>query len=428
MSAVIPLIRRWWWLLAVGTAAATFVGFLVASRLPPTYEAQARLLVGPVSAEDRDILRAAGEQARTYAEVATATPILQGAAARIGLQRPVSGLKSKVTVTASDITRIIAIRARDRNPELAAAIANALARELVDWSAQGSNSSSKGELTVVEPASPSTSSIGPSTLVILPLAALAGLLGTFGLAALADSVIKVVRDEEDLATVAPVSFLGTVDGRPAARSNRPLVVEARPSSGAAAAYRLLAAKIEMSRREGMPRSLLLLETRGGRSGGRLAANLAAVLTEAGKRVVLVDAGEKDDLAALFGVDGGRNRGRALARKARPVRVGQLTLDRFRVHSSGFVVVRPRPRQEPLGANQAADTIDSLLSEADLVILAASSIDRSPSSLAWSRAAQATVVVAESGHSRREQIAAALEALRIVNANVIGTVLRRDSLF
>jgi succinoglycan biosynthesis transport protein ExoP len=427
VSAVIPLIRRWWWLLAVGTAAATFVGFFVASRLPPTYEAQARLLVGPVSAEDRDILRAAGEQARTYAEVATATPILQRASARIGLQSTGSRLKSKVDVTASDVTRILSIRARDRNPALAAAIANALARELVAWSAEGSKSS-LGELTVVEPASPPSHSTGPSTLVILPLAALAGLLGGFGLAALADSFIKVVRDEDDLASVAPVSFLGAVDGRSSSRSNRPLVVDARPSSGAAAAYRVLAAKIEMSRREGMPRSLLLLEPGGGRSGGRLAANLAAVLTEGGKRVVLLDAGEKDDLAALFGVNGGGNRGRGLARKARPVRVGELTLDRFRVHSSGFVVVRPRPRQEPLDADQAADTIDFLLNEADLVILAASSIDRSPSSLAWSRAAQATVVVAESGHSRREQIAATLESLRIVNANVIGTVLSRDSLF
>jgi succinoglycan biosynthesis transport protein ExoP len=427
VSAVFPLIRRWWWLLAVGTAAATFVGFLVVSRLPPTYEAQARLLVGPVSSADQDILRAAGEQARTYAEVATATPILQRAAARIGLQSSGSRLKSKVTVTGSDVTRILSIRARDRSPELAAAIANAVGHEIIRWSALTGLSPPARELTVVEPASPPSDSSGPSTFVILPLAALAGLLGAFGLAALADSVITVVRDEEDLASVAPVSFLGAVNGRSPSRANRPLVVDARPSSSAAAAYRLLAAKIEMSRREGMPRSLLLLETRGGRSGSRLAANLAAVLTETGKRVVLLDAGERDDLAALFGVDDGSNR-KASARKARPLRVGQLTLDRFRVHGSGFMVVRPRLRQEQLGANQASDTIDSLLREADLVILTASSIDRSPSSLAWSRAAQATVVVAESGHSRREQVAAALEALRIVNANVIGTVLCRDSLF
>jgi capsular polysaccharide biosynthesis protein len=395
--------------------------------LPPTYEAQARLLVGPVSGS-RDTIRAAGEQARTYAEVATAAPLLQGAATRIGLDGSGLGLKSKVTVTASDVTRLIAIRARDGNAEQAAAIANALARELVAWAARRGNSSPEGRLTVVEAASPPTHSTGPSSLVIVPLAALAGLLGAFGLAALVDSLITVVRNEEDLASVAPVSVLGAVDGRSPSRSNRPLIVDARPSSDAADAYRLLAAKIEMSGGDGLPRSLLILEARGGRSGCRLAANLASVLTRAGKRVILLDGGERDELTTLFGFDGRGDRRKASVRKARPLRVGQLTLDRFRVHRSGLVIVRPRPRPEPLDAKQAAETIDSLLGEADLVILTASSIDRSPSSLAWSRAAQATVIVAESGHTRREQIPPALETLRIVKANVIGTVLCRDSLF
>lgn len=418
--------RRWWWLLVVGTAAAAFVGFLVASRVPPTYEAQTRLLVGPVSGGDKDTLQAAGQVARTYAEVATAAPILQRAVTRIGLQRPGSFLKSKVTVTASDVTRLIAIRARDRNSQLAAAMANALARELIAWSSRGI-SPPQGKLSVVELAGPPSNPSGPSMLVILPLAAVAGLLGALGLAAVADSVMTVVRDERDLAAAAPVSFLGAVDGRSSARSN-PLVVDARPASDAAAAYRLLAAKIEMSGPEGLPRSLLLLETHDGRSGGRLAANLAAVLTKAGRRVVLLDAGEKDDLARLFAVDGGGNRRKTFARRARPLRVGQVTLDRFRVRSSDFAVVRPRPRPEGLGAHEAAETIDSLLGDADLVLLTASSSDRSPESLAWSRVAQATVVIAESGHTKPEHVRATLEALRIVNANVIGTVLCRDSLF
>jgi len=427
VSAIFPLVRRWWWLLAVGTAAAAFVGFLVASRLPPAYEAQTRLLVGPVSSS-RDTLRAAGEQARTYAEVATAAPLLQSAATNLGLQGSGLGLKSKVTVTASDVTRLIAIRARDQNAEQAAAIANALARELVVWAAQHGNNAPEGRLTVVEAASPPNHSTGPSSLVIVPLAALAGLLGAFGLAALVDSLIRVVRNEEDLASAGPVNVLGAVDGRLPSRSHRPLVVDARPSSDAAAAYRLLAAKIEMSGRDGLPRSLLVLEARGGRSGSRLAANLASVLSKAGKRVVLLDGGERDELTTLFGLDGQGDRRKASVRRARPVRIGQLTLDRFRVHGSGLIIVRPRPRSEPLDAKQAAETIDSLLDDADLVILTASSIDRSPNSLAWSRAAQATVVVAESGHTRREQIPSALETLRIVNANVIGTVLCRDSLF
>jgi capsular polysaccharide biosynthesis protein/Mrp family chromosome partitioning ATPase len=424
VRAVFPLVRRWWWLLAVGTAASAIVGFLVASRVPPAYEAQARLLVGPLSG-DRDTIRAAGEQTRTYAEVATAGPVLQGAATRIGLPGSGLGLKSKVTVTASDVTRLIAIRARDRSPVQAAAIANALARELVQWAFNHGSRTLEGKLTVVEAASPPSHSTGPSLLVIVPLAAVAGLLGALGLAALVDSLVGVVRSEDDLASVAPVSVFGTVDGRSFPRSRRPLPVDSRPASNAAAAYRLLAAKIEMSGRNGLPRSLLVLEVPGGRSGGRLAANLAAVMARAGRRVVMLDGSEGNAVARLFGL--GDRRG-TLARRARPLRVGELTLDRFRVSGSALVIVRPRPRDEPLEVEEARHTIETLLGEADFVVLAASSVGRSPNSLVWSRAAHATVVVAESGRTRRDQIPSALETLRIVKANVIGTVLCRDSLF
>ena len=87
------------------------MGFLVEDRLPPAYESEASLLVGPVSG-DRDTLEAAGQQARTYAGVARTATIVTGAAQRVGLSA--ESLRSKLeSVTASNITRILNIRARD---------------------------------------------------------------------------------------------------------------------------------------------------------------------------------------------------------------------------------------------------------------------------------------------------------------------------
>ncbi|MGH3053082.1 MAG: hypothetical protein ACRDM8_09015, partial [Gaiellaceae bacterium] len=102
-------------MLIIGTGVAALVGFLVAVRLPPTYEAEARLLVGPLSGE-RDTLRASGELARTYAEVATLAPILDGAAQRLGLTESADSIKNKIEdVSSSDVTRLLSIRVRDRD-------------------------------------------------------------------------------------------------------------------------------------------------------------------------------------------------------------------------------------------------------------------------------------------------------------------------
>jgi succinoglycan biosynthesis transport protein ExoP len=391
------------------------MGFLVANRLPAAYEAEARLLVGPLSA-DKDALSAAGAQARTYAALATTTPVLDAAARRSGLGASASAVRSKVRdVTASDVTRLISIRVRDREPARAATIANALAAVLVARAATGPP---EGRLEIVDRAAAPQSSVGPSASLIVPLAALAGLLGAFGIVVLVDSLTTAVRTEGDLAAVSPVAVLGSVNG--ARRGDRPLVMEAEPHSAAAAAYRLLATKISLSNSERPLRSILVLDAQGGNSSGTLAANLAAALAEDGTRVVVIDGGEQAGVMELFQHDGKAST--EMVQRARPLRIGQLTFDRFRLRGPRLIVVQPRKPSEPLYPEQAAETIEHLLTGADLVVLTAPPVDGSASSMVWANAADATLLVAERDHTKREQMGPAVESLRIAEANVIGTVL------
>jgi capsular polysaccharide biosynthesis protein len=391
------------------------MGFLVANRLPAAYEAEARLLVGPLSA-DKDSLSAAGAQARTYAALATTTPVLADTARRSGLGGSAAAVRSKVhDVTASDVTRLISIRVRDSEPARAATIANALAEVL---RARASIGPPEGQLHIVETAAAPRTSVGPSASLIVPLAAVAGLLGAFGIVVLVDSLTTAVRTERDLAAVSPVAVLGSVNG--ARRGDRPLVMEAEPHSAAAAAYRLLATKISLSNSERPLRSLLVLDTQGGRSSGMLAANLAAALAEDGTRVAVIDGDERGGVMELFQREGKAST--EVVQRARPLRIGQLTFDRFMLRSPRLIVVQPRKPSEPLYPQQAADAIEHLLTGADLVVLTAPPVDGSASSMVWAHAADATLLVAERDHTKREQLGPAVESLRIAEANVIGTVL------
>jgi succinoglycan biosynthesis transport protein ExoP len=167
LNSVLTIVKRWWWLLLIGAVVAALMGFLVANRLPDTYEARAQVLVGPLSA-NKDVLDAAGAQARTYAALATTAPILNAAAQRVGL----TTIRGKIHgVNASDVTRMMSITARDGDPVRAAAIANALAAVLVQRVATGPL---EGRLTVVEQATPPRNPVGPSAALIVPLTALVG--------------------------------------------------------------------------------------------------------------------------------------------------------------------------------------------------------------------------------------------------------------
>jgi capsular polysaccharide biosynthesis protein len=129
-NAFLPLIRRWALLLVVAAVAAGFVGYAAASRMSPTYESRARLLVGPLNT-DIDTLRASGELTRTYAELATGAQVLDKAAAAMGGSVTSDDLRRSVQANANDVTRILTIRATGRAPTLAAKAADAVAQELI---------------------------------------------------------------------------------------------------------------------------------------------------------------------------------------------------------------------------------------------------------------------------------------------------------
>ena len=399
------------------------MGFLVEDRLPPAYESEASLLVGPVSG-DRDVLEAAGQQARTYAGIARTATIVTGAAARVGLSP--QSLRSKLEdVTASNITRLLTIRARDSDPDRAAAIANAVAAQLTVFATEAAGLTPReGRTRVVERATPSTNDIGPSAGLIVPLAALAGVLGALGLAVLVDSLSTTVKNEQELAQLAPVAVLGSVDGTRLRALGRPFVVEADPDSEAATGYRLLAAKIELSNGNRPLRSVLVLDAHGGQSGGRLATNLAGALAEGGARVSLIDSGEKD-VRELLGFSDEAAASESGVTRGRPLKVGRVMLDRFRVQGSKVTVLQLRSASEPLELERAAEVLERVGAEADVIVLTTAAVDRSPNGLVWSRAVEATVLVTQRDHTKREQIPAAVETLQLAGANVIGTVLCRD---
>ncbi len=399
------------------------MGYLVADRLPPTYQSEAQLLVGPVSA-DRDTLEAAGQQARNYAGLATTAIIIRPAAREVGMSP--GSLKSGIEdVTASEVTRLISIRAQDGDRARAALIANAVANQLVAYSTEeGVPLPPAGMLGIVEPATLATEGIGPSSELIIVVAGLAGLLGAFGLAVIVDGLSTVVRNEQELAALAPIAVLGSINGTRPRSPSQPFVVEADPDSRAAAAYRLLATKIELSNGDQPPDSVLVLDAHGGRSGGRLALNLAGALAESGTRVAVIHHGSEGELEKLFGLSGDQTAESGI-RRGRPLRVDRMMFDRFRIRRPPVTIFRPRTASDLLEPEQVTEVLGRVLADADVAVLTAPPVDSSPHGLVWSSAARATVLVAERDHTQRAHVPEALESLRLAGGNVIGIVLSGD---
>jgi capsular polysaccharide biosynthesis protein/Mrp family chromosome partitioning ATPase len=409
-----------WWLLLLAPFAGGALAYAYAARAVPVYEDHAVLVANP-SAGKTNIEGLAAE-VPTYAELASSGPIVRAAIGRAGLSLDPARLQPNVRAESDTNTRLITIRVRSRNPDIATALANALVRVLLERVAaaasaasNSSNAASEPRLTILQPAV-GASRIRPRPLLTAGYGTLAGLFAALAAIAFSASARRTVKSEDDLARVAWVPVLSAGDGLRVAPESL-----SHPGEGLSESYRRLSARILSGNGHGRPQSLLIVGAGGKERSAQLAANLALSVAESAGSVVLVDLSRHRGVGAVFGL--GRE-GASAARRTRPLRSRNVTLDRFVVRSGqGVTLVFPRSSDE--WAPAAADVRDVLAlvgSEADFVFVHAPALGSSAVMLLWARALDAAVLVVRPARTRRDSIESSLDALAMARSNVVGAIL------
>ena len=131
---ILSLIRAWLVVILVTVGLSAGAAFIVSARATPTYEASATVLVGPPLSSARidytDLL-IAQNLAQTYSQVAVTRPVLDAAAAAVGIPQSDNDLPDRVTARTPPASTFVIITAQASTATEVAAIANAVAAELV---------------------------------------------------------------------------------------------------------------------------------------------------------------------------------------------------------------------------------------------------------------------------------------------------------
>jgi capsular polysaccharide biosynthesis protein len=416
-------VRRWWALVALFTGMGGLLGYAYASEVRPSYEAETTMVVDVRGGREGG-LQAAGAHVPTYAELVRTAPILEATITRLGLTLSPAELAPDVRGESDGETRLLTIRARHAEPELAVALADTLAGELRRFvRAEGvPGPTVEGTVTpdvrlrIVERAEPSR--VRPRSRLTMEFGALAGLFGALAVAVLLELRGRRVRDERDLGR-AGFTVVGSVEGGVRAR-NGLARSERRPAPPTGGSYDLLAARLSARGNGAAPRSLLVLGTRPGDGSATVALNLGLALADAGRRVAVADLGRRSQIASLAARSGLHA---PTGKRIGTLREDTVTLDRFRLGRSGKLVLAvPRAAEAGRTSRKRAEAlVGALLADADFLVVHAASLRRSPDALAWAHAVEATVVVVRREHTSREGVASALDSLGQVPTNVLGTV-------
>jgi non-specific protein-tyrosine kinase len=134
LRRLITVLRAWLPLIGAATLLAGATAFVVSTLQPKTYESQATLLVGQsLSATNPDVnqLQVASSLSMTYAAIAETRPILDAVISKLALDDTPKDLSERIRIDVPRDSALLIISAQDRDPEVAAAIANELGNQLI---------------------------------------------------------------------------------------------------------------------------------------------------------------------------------------------------------------------------------------------------------------------------------------------------------
>ena len=409
------VIGRWWATLLISTWVAGLAGYFIASGIQPTYEGVARLLVGPVVA-DVDVTRASGALAYTYSELTTTAPALEEVRQTLGLPAETEIVARAIP---NETTRILDIRAEASTPEVAAAIANALATNLQE-AATADVVLPEGQLTVIDPATPNPDPIAPQVTLIAIVAAATGLIASAVLVVLVEYFGTTVNSQRELGDLTRAPVLGSVSlGRGfRRRPEQPTIVEAKPGSRATATLRAIGTKIAYTTADPSSGQFLVLGTAPGDGAADLALGLATVLARGGRRVVIIDADEESaTLSEILAVDGMPGLTDLLHDPQRDP--AQVLIPR--PFGPSVIPFGTASTPEILEPEDVTSVVRRLQATHDLIIVTTAPIQFSGHALVWARAVAGVVLGVERERAKRDDVTYASENLTMLGANVIGTV-------
>ncbi len=425
----IAIVRRWWWLLIVGTLIAV-AAFGVASRLrdrgaTTEYAASATLFV-------TDPQPAPGEQPpavapdrllRSYAAMISGRGVAERIVARLGLRASADDVRGHIHVALPPGTQLIEITTTGATPADAEALSGGVIQSFLAMHDEGRLPGS-ATVTAVTPAAETPLDARPEWQTAL-IVAMFGLLSAAAIVVIFEYLTDAVRDAADAQAAAGVPVLASVpvwSSRTGRGGRFATAVAGRGAARAAEAFRMLRTAVRTGTQDRPAQTLLF--TAAGRSAGATtaAANYAYALAQAGRRVVIVDANMREPAQhRMFAAEATPGLAEALAVRDVPLDliVQTTAIEGVSLVAAGLCPANPT---ELLDSERLDELLGELRQRFDAIVI------DSPPALGTADAtqiagrAEAAIVVVRADYTSRAKAAAAAATLRQTSVRVLGTLL------
>lgn len=422
--------RTRWPSLLAGLLLGLLAGVAVTVLTPATYTAAATVFVSARS-PNGDLADAveggdlSAQRMATYLEVLSSDKLAAEVAAQLGEGISAGDVSEKITATTAPETLFLTATVVDQSPERAAAIANLAADRFIDTIAELEQPDPATAPLVTartfQPAVPPTAPTGPRPVLNIALGLVLGAIAGFALALLRNAFDRSIRSRDQLRRVLDAPVLGTI-GADKDLSAHPLAVRERPRAPVAEAFRHLRATLQFGDGRGEHRVILVTSAVPGEGRTTTVCNLALAMADAGSRVLVIDADlRRPRVADLFDVEHSTGLTNALAARVDWVPAVRRWKDSLDVLPSGPLPPNPG---ELLSLPATARLLADARARYDVVLVDSPPVGPVSDAVVLAPLVDGVLLVVRWGSTTTRAVEDAAEALRLVSARMLGSVLTR----
>jgi len=403
--------QRWVVLITLVVCVVVAVGY--AKTRTKTYRSTATIAFTPNAAKGTPFLaqEALLPLLDTYAEIAKSKEIEQAAAELLGHR-----VHGSIETATGATSAVMQISDTDTSPREAAQGARAVTEALIRYIGDGAVVTP----SIVNPPVPSFTPTGPSSSVIISLAAVVGLLAGLFLALVWDRLRHTASDAGELTSLTGLPVVGRLKRERALLDAPPALVWEDPLLDISQeSYRALRANLEFALERWGGRALQVTSPGPGQGKSTVTANLAVAIGQLGVPVVVVDADLRNPRQhEIFRLDNGRGLANMLLMPGSEPCVQSTRFENVSVLTSG-----PAPENAPELLHVRLGAILRALRTDDVVLL----VDSPPVLPVSDARVIANVVdhvllLVAADRTRVPAVTVAVERLRMAQARLVGIVL------
>ena len=427
IEEIFQIIKKKWKLLILIPLITTIISIIYSFYIvKPQYETYTKVFIGKETEErekynDSDV-EMYQKLLKTYSELIKTNTLVTKALKEGNLNLQSAAVLSTLTAVPVQNTQILEIRYKNSDKLLARDVVYAITEEFIKVAQELiPNGTVKVIEEVVIPENPTS----PNKKMNIAIGCMLGFVISSGIVFLLEFIDNTFKNKEKLERIMELPALGMIPEEPKRRrikNHTTLIVEKKPRSIVAEAYRTLITNINHSSSEKQIQTILITSSKLQEGKSTVAVNLALSFAENQKTVIIVDCDfRKPSLHKKFNIPNTCGLSDMIIKKESLENAIQKYNKNLYILSSGKFTEKPASM---LSSQAMDDILIDLKKKYDVIILDSAPIQAVVDAQILSAKVDGTLIVVHAGITNVKSVLETKNLLNKVNGIISGTVLYR----